>query len=314
MRAWLATALALGLTFPAAAQSAKHVAIITMNDTPQLLEVEKGVAEGLNGTGAVIDFKSAQSNFGTAQQIVRGFIGDAPDVIVAITTSPAQAAAAATKEIPIVFSAVTDPIRARVVTRADHPGGNVTGVCDEVPYGRQMELIRQIVPGMKRLGIVFDPGMDSSLSSIDAVNAEAKRMGFTIVQSPAVSGNNVAAAGQNLVGKVDAIYVPNDTTVYAAIESLVKVAQDAQLPLFTGERRSVQRGAIGTIGYDFVEMGKVTAEMVKKVLDGAKPGDLDVVYMQNLDRTMSLVINKTSAAKMGVTIPPEVLAKAQQVF
>ncbi len=305
---------------PAWAQTPRHIDIITMNDTPQLLEVKNGVVDGLaklglaEGSGVVIDFKSAQANFGTAQQIVRGFVGDQPDVIVAITTAPAQAAATATKDIPVVFSAVTDPLRARIVSKADHPGGNVTGVCDEVPYARQLQLIRDIVPGMKRLGIVFDPGLDSSLSSIDAVTAEGKTMGFTVVLSPAVSGNSVAAAGQNLIGRVDAIYVPNDTTVYAAFESLVKVAQDAQMPLFSGERRSVQRGAIGTVGYDFVEMGRVTAGMVKQVLDGAKPGDLDVIYMRDQDKSISLILNKTSAAKMGVTIPPDVLSRAAQVF
>ena len=311
----LATVAAvLGLAVSASAQTVqKRIDIVTMNDTPQLLEVERGVVEGL-GDGFKVDFKSAQGNFATAQQIIRQFVGDGPDVIVAITTAPAQAAAAATKDIPVVFSAVTDPLRAKVVSNAQQPGGNVTGVCDEVPYERQMQLIREILPEMKRLGIVFDPGMDNSLSSIDEVKKLAATMGFTVVLSPAVGGNAVAAAGQNLVGKVDAIYVPNDTTVLAAIESLVKVSQDAQLPLFTGERRSVPRGAVATIGYDFGEMGRVTARLVKQVLDGTKPGSIPVVFMKDEVKSLSLFVNKTSATKMGVTIPPAVLARADKVF
>ena len=311
----LATVAAvLGLAVSASAQTVqKRIDIVTMNDTPQLLEVEKGVVEGL-GDGFKVDFKSAQGNFATAQQIIRQFVGDQPDVIVAITTAPAQAAAAATKDVPVVFSAVTDPLRAKVVSNVEHPGGNVTGVCDEVPYERQMQLIREILPNMKRLGIVFDPGMDNSLSSIDEVKKLGEKMGFSVVLSPAVGGNAVAAAGQNLVGKADAIYVPNDTTVLAALESLVKVAQDAQLPLFTGERRSVQRGAAATIGYDFGEMGKVTARLVKQVLDGTKPGAIPVVFMRNEEKSLSLFVNKTSAAKMGLTIPPSVLARAKPGF
>ncbi len=311
----LATGAAvLGFALSASAQTPpKRVDIVTMVDTPQLLEVERGVVDGL-GDGFKVDFKSAQGNFATAQQIIRSFVGDQPDVIVAITTAPAQAAVAATKAIPVVFSAVTDPLRAKVVSNVQHPGGNVTGVCDEVPYGRQMRLIREIMPNMKRLGVVFDPGMDNSLSSIDQVKKLGEQMGFTVVLSPAVDGNAVAAAGQNLVGRADAIYVPNDTTVLAAIESLVKVGQDAQLPVFTGERRSVQRGAVATIGYDFGEMGKVTARLVKRVLDGTKPGDIPVVFMRDEESSLSLFVNKTSAAKMGLTIPQAVLARANQVF
>ena len=309
----------IALAPAAGAATLKHVDIITMVDTPQLVELEGGIEKGLSEIGlgkdkVAIDFKSAQGNFGTAQQIVRGFVGDSPDAIVAITTAPSQAAAAATKDIPVVFSAVTDAVRAKVVTSNVHPGGNVTGVCDEVPYGRQIDLIKQLVPKLKTLGIVYDPGMDSSLSSIDRIKALAQQSGFTVLLSPAVDGNSVAAAGQNLVGRADAIYVPNDTTVLAAIEALVKVGQDAQLPIFTGERRSVQRGSVATIGYDFEEIGRITAGLVKQVLDGTKPGDIDVVMMENQDKGMSLVFNKTTAAKMGVTIPPELLAKASQVY
>ena len=126
--------------------------------------------------------------------------------------------------------------------------------------------------------------------------------------------NNVPTAGQALVGKVDAIFVPNDTTVYAVFESLVKVAQDGKVPLFTSERRSVQRGAIATIGLDFVRMGVVTAGMIDKVLKGTKPGDLDVIDMADQPGALSLYINKSAAEKMGVKISPELLKKAAEVF
>ena len=138
-----ATVLIGAFTQVAAADSVKKVSIITMVDTPQLLEVRDGVLEGLKNHGYVdgqnlkIDFKSAQGNFGTAQQIVRQFIGDSPDVIVTITTPTSQAAVAATKEIPIVFSTVTDPLKAKLVTAIKHPGGNATGISDLVPTEKQ---------------------------------------------------------------------------------------------------------------------------------------------------------------------------------
>jgi len=304
----------------ASAQTVKKVDIITMNDTPQLLEVRDGLLKGLADHGYVdgknmkVDFESAQGNFGTAQQIVRQFIGDNPDLIVTITTPTSQVAVAATKDIPIIFSTVTDPIKSKLVTSLTHPGGNASGVCDLVPTEQQLNVVKQIVPKLKTLGVVYDPSLDNSRSTVDSIKAIAPKMGITVVESPAMGLNNVPAAGQNLVGKVDAIFVPNDTTVYGAFETLVKISQDAKVPLFTAERRSVERGAIATVGFDFFQMGMATADMADKVLKGKKPGDLDVVFMKDLPNSLGLYINKESAEKIGVTIPPELLRKAAHVF
>jgi putative ABC transport system substrate-binding protein len=315
-----ATVLIGAFTQVAAADSVKKVSIITMVDTPQLLEVRDGVLEGLKNHGYVdgenlkIDFKSAQGNFGTAQQIVRQFIGDSPDVIVTITTPTSQAAVAATKEIPIVFSTVTDPLKAKLVSATKHPGGNATGISDLVPTEKQLDVVKEIVPNLKTLGLVYDPSLPNAVSTVESIKAVAPKMGFTTVEAPAMGLNNVPSAGQSLVGKVDAIFVPNDTTVYAAFEALVKVCQEAKVPLFTAERRSVQRGAIATVGFDFKQIGVRTADMVDKVLKGTKPGDIDVEFMDQVPNALALYINKASAEKMGVTISPDLLKSAAQVF
>jgi len=303
-----------------ATASPKKIDMITMTDTPQLLEVHDGIVAGLKQLGYVegkdiqIDFKSAQGNFGTAQQIVRQFVGDRPDVIVPITTPTSQATAAATKDIPIVFTTVTDPIAAKLVSKLDKPGGNISGVSDPVPIKQMMTMIKEFVPGLKKLGLVYDPSLPNSVVTVKQIKEVATTMGFTTVESAAMGLNNVPTAGQALVGKVDAIFVPNDTTVYSVFESLVKVAQDGKVPLFTAERRSVQRGAIATIGLDFVRMGVVTAGMIDKVLKGTKPGDLDVIDMAEQPGALSLYINKGAAEKMGVKISPELLKKAAEVF
>jgi putative tryptophan/tyrosine transport system substrate-binding protein len=314
-------ALALtGVFTTVASADTKKVSIVVMSDTPQLVEVRDGVLEGLKNHGYLdgqnlkIDVKSAQGNFATAQQIVRQVIGDRPDVIVTITTPTSQAAVAATKDIPIVFSTVTDPLKAKLVTSTKHPGGNVTGISDVVPTERQLEVVKEIVPKLKTLGLVYDPSLPNSLSTVESIKALAPKMGFATVESPAMGLNNVASAGQSLVGKVDAIFVPNDTTVYAVFESLVKVCRDAQVALFTAERRSVQRGAIATVGFDFKQMGVRTADVVDKVLQGAKPGDIDVEFMDQVPNALGLYINKASAEKMGVTVPPELLKRAAEVF
>lgn len=318
----LLTGAAFGLALAVAAHAAdvKNVAIITMNDTPQLLEVKDGLMAGLashgytEGKNLNVNFKSAQGNFGTAQQIVRQFIGENPDVIVTITTPTSQAAIAATKDIPIIFTTVTDPLKSKLVTQEKHPGGNASGISDLVPAERQLDVVKEIVPNLKTLGLVYDPGLDNARSTVESIKAIAPKMGFTIIESPAMGINNVPSAGQALVGKVDAIFVPNDTTVYGAFESLVKVAQDGKVPLFTAERRSVQRGAVATVGFDFKDMGMRTADMVDKVLKGTKPGDMDVQYMKDLPNALALYINKDSAEKMGVKLPPDLLKRAAHVF
>jgi putative ABC transport system substrate-binding protein len=304
----------------AQAQGTKTVAIITMNDTPQLLEVKDGLVKGLSDRGYTdgknikIDFKSAQGNFGTAQQIARQFVGEHPDVIVSITTPASQAVVAATKDIPIVFTTVTDPLRAKIISQFKHPGGNVTGISDLVPTERQLDVVKEIVPKLKTLGLLYDPSLDNSRSSVDSIKEFAKAKGFKTVEANAMGLNNVPAAAQSLVGKVDAIFVPNDTTVYGAFESVVKVAQDTKTPLFTAERRSVERGSIATVGFVFSDMGRLTAGYVDKILKGAKPGDLDAMYMKDDPDSLKLYINKESAAKMGVTIPPAVLKRAAHVY
>lgn len=304
----------------ARADTIKKVDIVVMSDTPQLLEVRDGILEELKSRGYVegknlkVDFKSAQANFGIAQQIARQFVGDAPDVIVPITTPTSQAVAAATKDIPIIFSTVTDPVAAKIVPSFVKPGGNISGVADPVPIEQMLTTIKELVPNLKKLGFVYDPSLPNSIVTIKAIKEMAPKFGFETVESPAMGLNNVLTAGQALVGRVDAIYVPNDTTVYAVFEALVKVAQDGKVPLFSSERRSVERGAVATIGLDFKRMGVETAIMIDKVLKGAKPGDLDVVDMSKLPDALALYLNKSAAEKMGVTISPDMLKRAAQVY
>jgi putative tryptophan/tyrosine transport system substrate-binding protein len=321
-KAFAGLLLAGALASSAGAQTTKRISIMIMSDTPQLVEVKDGLLKGLKergyeeGKNLKVDFKSAQANFGTAQQIARQFVGDRPDVIVPITTPVTQAVVAAAKDsdIPVVFSTVTDPLAAKIVTKYDKPGGHVSGVADPIPIQEMMDTVKEAVPNIKKLGLVYDPSLPNSISSVTQIKAVLSKMGIQAVDSAAMGLNNVPAAGQALAGKVDAIFVPNDTTVYAVFESLVKATQDATIPLFSAERRSVQRGAIATIGLDFVQMGKVTARMVDQVLKGAKAGDLDVIDMTKEPGALALYINKEAAEKIGLKLPPDMLKRAAEVF
>ena len=279
----------------------KNVAIITMNDTPQLLEVKDGLLAGLADLGYVegknlkIEFKSAQGNFGTAQQIVRQFIGEKPDVIVTITTPTSQAAIAATKDIPIIFTTVTDPIKSKLVTQEKHPGGNATGISDLVPTELQLDIVKEIVPNLKTLGLVYDPSLDNARSTVESIKAIAPKMGFKTVESPAMGINNVPSAGQALVGKVDAIFVPNDTTVYGAFEVVGKGCagrQDANV-----YRRASQRAARRSrdCRLRFQGYGQTDRRHGRQGAQGHKPGDIDVQYMKDLPNSL---------ASMSIRSPP----------
>lgn len=305
-------ALALAMVAQAAVAQQKSISIANMIDIPQLLEVKAGLLDGLKAAGYTegrnlkVEYQTAQGNMGTAAQIVRKYVGERPDVIVTLTTPMAQAALSATREIPVVFIVVTDPIGAKVVPRFEKPGGNATGVSDLAPIGQQVRLMTEFVPALKRLGVLYNPGLDGSRFQLEIVKKLAAGRGIAIVESPVPNSNDAVASMRSLVDKVDAVWIPNDVTVYAALESVAKVAQDRKIPLFTGETRSVERGAIASIGFDYTAVGQAAAKQVAQVLAGKKPGDIDVI-VPDVFRT---VVNPRAAEATGVAIPQAVRAKA----
>ncbi len=308
-------ACALALASHAAVAQQKTVSIANMIDIPQLLEVKAGLIDGLKAAGyeegrnLKIEYQSAQGNMGTAAQIVRKYVGERPDVIVTLTTPMAQAAMSATREIPVVFTVVTDPIGAKVVSRFEKPGGNATGISDLAPIGQQIRLMTEFVPRLKRLGVLYNPGLDGSRYQLEVMKKLATERGVTLVEASVPNSNDAIASMRSLVGKVDAVWIPNDVTVYAALEAVSKVAQDRKIPLFTGETRSVERGAVASIGFDYDAVGHAAAGQVVQILRGKKPGDIDVI-VPNAFRT---VVNQRAVQATGLAIPPAVRSKANIV-
>jgi putative ABC transport system substrate-binding protein len=309
----LIAALALGA---GAAAEPKNVAMTAIVEHPALDAVRDGIIKGLadlgyaEGTDVAFAYETAQGNPATAAQIARQFIGEAPDVIVAISTPSAQAVAAATTEIPLVFSAVTDPLAAGLVASIEAPGGNVTGVSDMAPIGDHLALIQEITPDVKVLGVLFNPGEANSVSSVAAVKEEASKLGIEVVEGPATKSADVQAAARSLVGKVDAIYVPTDNTIVSALESAVGVANEAQLPLYAADTDSVARGALAAVGFNYFDVGVQTAAIVDRVLQGENPGAIPVVFASGTD----LQVNKATAAAIGIELPQSVLDRATKVI
>ena len=301
------------------AADTKKIAISMIIEVPQLLQTKDGILTGLSergfsdGRNLSVEYQTANGNMPTQQQIARKFVGEVPDVIVAITTPTSQAMVAATKDIPIVFATVIDPVKAKVISKYDKPGGNVTGVSDAPPIAQQLRLIREILPNLKKIGSVYNPSLDSSKATLEWINEQGKPLGIEVVESPAPTANEVIPAARRLVGKVDAIFIPNDTTVVASIEAIVKIGEETKTPIFTGETRGVERGGIASIGLNYTEVGRLAGHMVAEVLNGKKPGDIDAIIAYQKLPNLDVYVNKRSASAMGVAIPQTVLARATKV-
>jgi len=292
-----------------------YVATTAIVEHPALDAVRDGVKEVLTESGYKDDalkftYESAQGQPVIAAQIARKMVGDEPDVIVAIATPSAQAAVSASKTIPVVFSAVTDPIGAKLVSSLTQPGSNVTGLSDMVNVKQQLALITEFMPDLKKLGVPFNPGEANSVAILDALTIEAEKQGIEIIGSPAPKSSDVMIASKQLVGKADAIYCTTDNAIITAFESVVKVGLDAQIPVFAADTGSVARGAVAAVGYDYFDLGRQTGELVVRILDGEKAGDIDVKMAVGTD----LFVNPKMAARMGIEVPEAVLARATKII
>ena len=304
-------ALALVLIAPAQAAETKSVAITQIVEHPALDACRKGVEDELKAQGIEVTwtYESAQGNPGTAAQIARKFVGQAPAAIVAISTPSAQTVVAATKDIPVIFTAVTDPVGAKLVADPKKPGGNVTGMSDLSPIAKHLDLIARITPKAKKIGVISNPGEANSVTLVGLLKEHAPARGMTIVEAAAPRSNDVLAAARSLVGKVDAIYVPTDNTVVSALEGVIKTGIENKLPVYAGDTDSVPRGAIAALGFNYYDVGRQTGTILARVLKGEKPGDIAV---QGVEKT-ELAVNPKSAEAMGVTIPADVIAEAKTV-
>lgn len=313
-RTLLALTLAASLSPFALAAEQKSVAVTAIVDHPALDAARKGIEDELKAAGfepgkqIKYQYQSAQGNPATAAQIARKFVGDAPDVIVAIATPSAQAAVAATRSIPVVFTAVTDPVAAKLVPGWAASKTNVTGVSDKLALAPQIDLIGKVKPGAKRIGMVYSPGEVNSVVVAKELKAELAKRGMSLVEAPAPRTVDVAPAAKSLIGKVDAIYTTTDNNVVSTYESLVAVAQQAKLPLVAADTDSVKRGAIAALGQNYYDIGRQTGKLVVRILKGEKAGNI----APQLGEKLSLSLNPTAAQKQGVTLSPALLKQAQE--
>lgn len=262
----------------------------------------------IDGQTVKIVYQNAQGNIGTAAQIVNQIISQKPKVMVAISTPSAQAAlpSCIIQKIPLVFTAVTDPMGAKLVKDMAKRNEPVTGVSDRLPIESQIQLVKDFIPGLKTLGVIYNAGEVNSVNMVKSLKEEAVKLNIEIVEATASKTSDVSTAMIGLVGKVQAVYVPNDNTAVAAMNSIAQIGEKHKLPVFAGDTGSVNSGAVATRGYDRFELGRKAGELVLKILKGTPAGDLPVESGQS----MQLTLNAEAAQKMGVAVPPSILQTA----
>ncbi len=290
--------------------------IIQIVEHPALDAARKGFLEAMKaggyeeGKNLQVDFQNAQGDQSTLQNIARKFAQDKKDLILAIATPSAMAMANETQEIPILITAVTDPVAAKLVNSMEKPGTNVTGTTDMNPIKEQLELLQQLVPGAKKVGVIYNSSEVNSQVQVKIVKEEAVGLGLTVIEAPVTASNEVVQAAQSLVGKVEAIYIPTDNTVVASVAGVLQVAEQHKIPVIAGESNTVEAGALGTIGIDYYKLGEQTGQMALRVLKGEKPQDMPIEKQKDL----SIVLNARAAQAFGVTIPEDLKKRASKII
>ncbi|RJX26088.1 MAG: ABC transporter substrate-binding protein [Dethiobacter sp.] len=292
------------------------IGIVQIVEHPALDAAREGFIEGLASKGFVegekvsFDYKSAQGEMPTAITISEGFIADKVDLILAIATPCAQAAATATKDIPILITAVTDPVAAGVAQSLERPNTNVTGTTDMNPVKEQLELILEINSAAKNVGVIYNSGEVNSVVQVEIAKKVAAKLGLKIVEAVATNSGEVGTAAESLVGKVDAIYIPTDNTVVSALRSVVSVAEDHDILLVAGDVESVVNGAVATLGITYYGLGYQTGLMAAEVLQGADPATMPILGSTEF----TYAINKTAAKNMGVELPQSLIDRADEIY
>ena len=284
-------------------QIVEHPSLDTIRESI-LAELEK---EGFkDGETITVDYQNAQNDQANLKTICQKFASQNYDLIIAIATPSAQAALGETTEIPIVFSAVTDPIAAELVKDLNNPGGNITGTSDAVSAQMIMDLARKITPDIKTIGALYNSSEVNSVSVIDDLKEYAAANGLTVVEAPVMNSSEVQQSAAFLAGKADAVFSPIDNTVASTMPIISKTLIDAKIPFYVGADSMVKDGGLATYGINYKILGEETGKMAGKVLNGADPGTIPVMTMKDMD----IYVNQKTADAIGVTFPQDVLDNA----
>lgn len=271
---------------------------------------QEGIKEGENLT---VLYENSQADGGTASQIIDNFMAKKVDLICAIATPMAQSAYSAAKKenVPVIYTAVTDPILAELANEDGTPVGEITGTSDKLPVEKQLEMIRALLPDAKKIGIMYSTSEINSASAIEEYKAAAGNYGFEIVESGISATADIPLAADNLLEKVDCLNNLTDNTVVSSLPLILDKAAKKNIPVFGSEIEQVKIGCLATVGLDYVDLGIQTGKMAAKVLKGeAKASEMNFEIIEEA----AFYGNNKVAENLGITIPEDMKASAAEMF
>jgi putative ABC transport system substrate-binding protein len=291
-------------------QFAEHGSLDNCKDGFLAGLAEAGYVEGDN---LEVLFENAQADGGTATQIGTNFVAKKVDLICAIATPMAQSAFGAVKgtNIPVIFTAVTDPVAAELAKSDKTPNGNTTGTSDKLPVEKQLEMIRAILPEAKTIGIMYSTSEVNSVSAIEEYKAAATAYGFEIVESGISTTADIPLAADSLLEKVDCINNLTDNTVVSSLPIILNKAAEKNIPVFGSEVEQVKIGCLATIGLDYFDLGKQTGAMAAQVLNGEKKAS--EINFEIIEEA-AFYGNTAVAQNLGVTLPENLVGSAKEMF
>jgi len=277
--------------------------------------VEKGIQDTLaeRGYNVTIDFQNANGDMNTATQIANKFKNDKVDVAVGIATPVAVAMANVITDIPVVFSTVTDPVGARLVTSLDRGEGNVTGLSDAIPTVEHIGFFKEIA-NIKTLGYIYNSSEANSISAMELVEEGCRRHGITLVSQAINTSADLRSAALSIINRVDGFYLTTDNTVFSALPALIQICRDARKPIFSGDvTGALNGGCMIASGFNYYKAGLATGQIIADILEGKKTVDIPVKFLTD-PADSDLLFDLDAAAVCGISIPETYLNQANYIF
>jgi len=289
------------------------IGIVQPVEHPSLNEIREYIIIGLEELGlkdkVEITYKDAQGDPSNINTIISQYVGENMDIIVPIATGAAQSAAAATKDIPIVFAAVSYPVEAGLVKELNKTEGNITGVSDAIGINEIFDLAMTLTPNIKTFGFIYNSGEVNSVAAIEKAKEYCDAKGLNYVDATITSSGDLLQATQSLVSKVDAIFTPTDNTVATAMPVLSAEAMKAKIPVYVGADSMVTDGGFATVGVDYKVLGKQVAAMIKRIIDGEEIANNPIETLNQYSK----IINTTTLKEIGVEVSEESLKEFQVI-
>lgn len=291
------------------------IGITQIVEHPALDAARKGFLDCLKDKGYVdgdkieVDFQSAQGEIANCQTIANKFVSDKKHLILAISTNSAQAVYNATKDIPILITAVTDPVKASLVKSLEKPGTNVTGTSDKGPIEKQFNLLKDIIKDVKTVGVIYNTSESNSEIQVKEAKAVCDKLGIKLIEVGITNVNEIPQALDSIIPKIDSLYIPTDNTVAPSMPLITNKCYSKKIPIIGAEKAHVEGGALATVGIDYYKLGYETGLSALEIIEGKDPSSIPI----STQKEMELVINTDACKKLNITIPSELLKNAKTV-